>query len=197
MDEGQVAVSHRSGRRRTPKRESNPSPISTEDSVASFFKQLWSVPRPNLARVRSLFPNLQWIKRDLSDPKQLGVQNLGSVQEPHLLHSDLGSKGGAQGLGKQGEHRSFLQVLTGDIAGRGGRGRGRGRGDRFEEEQWGGPLNWWNQGFQPFPHPQFHPPPYGFFPNQQQFHLHPLAGQMQHQFPPLPPPQHHPHGNYH
>jgi hypothetical protein len=71
----------------------------------------------------------------------------------------------------KGEFRSFLEVVRGEMAGRGvrGRGRGRGRGEedlwggrggagRMDDDQWGGggAPAWWNQGFLPG---AFQPPP--------------------------------------
>jgi hypothetical protein len=107
------------GGRLSPQKAANPKPILGEESeFENFFGQLWRVPRPNLARVRHRFPNLQCIMRDLGDLKILEAQKADRGQEFGLLCSELESGGGAQGLWKQGECRSFLHVLTGEMAGR-------------------------------------------------------------------------------
>jgi hypothetical protein len=82
-----------------------------------------------------------------------------------MLRSDPKEGKFAEDLWGKGENCSYQDILKGDMD---ARGRGRGRGGHYEEDQWGGPPSWWNQGFPPppFAHPQQFQPQFRFFPPQ-------------------------------
>jgi hypothetical protein len=144
--------------RKSPGRaaKSNPGEVGDEPGLDSFFSQLWVAPQPRRIRVspHCLHPNRSC--RDPGARQQAGEKSRSPVRERLVLESRLQREGCAQVIWNRGE-KSYLQALIRSMAGRGGRGRGRGRGGRFEEDQWGNPPGWWNQGFHlgAFPHPQF------------------------------------------
>jgi hypothetical protein len=132
------------------------------------------VPKPHLIRDSHPLCNFFWIQQDLWESKSFVVKDFIPVQEGDMLRADWKRGLFTAYIWGKGELKSFFKAV----------GSQR---DRGEEDQLGGALAWWNQGFPlgPFPPspPQSYPSSFGFYPNppphgfgQGQF---PFSGQHQ------------------